>query len=228
MRRLFLSSAALCAALAASTADAQTCQGYSSFSSGSLRVGAGATYAENISTYGGGLAFSPRNGKMFMTGTVNRTSFDGTDETAIGYGGQGGLQIDLGGQQAFQVCPVLGLDYLGGPKNQGGQVGDISAMSFYGGMQIGARYRGSPSLELVPTTGLTIQRASVKFSGTAAEPDAETYALISLGSGFVYNRNLTVRPTVDIPMGLAGGEKTFQIAVSYNFMGGGGRRPARR
>ena len=227
MRRLFLSSAALCAALAASTADAQTCQGYSSFSSGSLRAGAGANYSENMNSYGGGLAFSPRNGKMFVGGTVGHTSFDGTDETAISYGGQGGLQIELGGQQAFQVCPVIGLDYIGGPKNQGGAVGDISSMSFYGGMQIGARYRGSPSLELVPTTGLTIQRASVSFSGTATEPDAETYALISLGSGFVYNRNLTVRPSVDIPMGLAGAEKTFQIAVSYNFMGGS-RRTGRR
>jgi hypothetical protein len=227
MRRLFLSTAALCTALAASTADAQTCQGYSSFSSGALRVGAGADYSDAVKTYGGGVAFSPRNGKMFVGGKIGHVKFDGINDSAVGYGGQGGYQIDLGGQQSFQVCPVIGLDYVGGPKNLGGAIGDMSTMSMYGGMQIGARYRGSPSLELVPTTGLTIQRASVKYSGTATEPDAETFAMISLGSGFVYNRNLTIIPTVEIPMGLAGADKSFQIAVSYNFMGGSRGRTRR-
>ena len=225
MRRFILSSAALCAALAASTADAQTCQGYASFSSGSLRIGAGANYSDNVNSYGGALGFAPRDAKIFVAGNLGHVSFDGTDETAMSYGGEGGYQIDLGGQQSFQACPVIGMGYIGGPKNQGGTVGDVSSMAFYGGMQIGARYRGSPSLELVPTTGITIQHASVKFSGTATEPDAETYAMVSLGSGFVYNRNLTIRPSVEIPMGLAGADKTFQVAVSYNFMGsGGGRR----
>jgi hypothetical protein len=225
MRRILLSAAVLCAAAGASTADAQTCQGYASFSSGSLRMGAGANYTQDVTVYGGGLAFSPRGNKIFMAGNLGHVSFDGTDETAMAFGGQGGYQVDLGGATALQACPVIGVDYVGGPKNQGGAVGDVSSMRLYGGMAIGARYRGAPSLDFVPTVGLTIQRASLKFSGTATEPDAETYAQIAFGSGFVYNRNLTIRPTVEIPMGLQNGENTFQIAVSYNFMGsGGGRR----
>jgi hypothetical protein len=190
-------------------------------------MGAGANYSQDVTVYGGGVAFSPSN-KIYMAGEVGHVSFDGTDETAVGFGGEGGYQVELGGNTALQACPVIGVDYVGGPKNQGGAVGDVSSMRLYGGMAIGARYRGSPSLDFVPTVGLTIQRASLKFSGTAQEPDAETYAQIAFGSGFVYNRNLTIRPTVEIPMGLNNGENVFEIAVSYNFMGAGGRRGGRR
>lgn len=235
MRRLFLSTAALCAALAASTANAQMCQGYASFSAGQLRAGAGADFNGDITTIGGGLAFNPRNSKLYVGGTLGHASIDGIDEGAMGYGAQGGYQINLKTSRTpVQVCPVVGLDYMAGPNDVGGSGTDMSLMAFYGGVQAGARFRGSPSLDLVPTAGLAIEHATAKMSGTITADASDTYAVLSFGSGIVYNRNLTVLPSIEIPMGLEGSDTAFRISVNYNFMGAPARpatpakRPARR
>ena len=221
MRHPLLSAAALCVAFAASTADAQTCQGYSSFSAGPLRVGGDLGFGNDVSIYAADLSYSPRGNKLFIGGALGAASFDGLDGTALALGGQGGYQIEVKSMShQVQVCPVASIQYLSGPSDINGSGIDMSTLSFQGGMQVGARFRGSPQLELVPTGGLSIAHTSVELDGSGADALTDTYGILSLGTGFVFNRNLSLVPLLSIPMGLEGADPSFQLSVSYNFLGG--------
>ncbi|PYP37177.1 MAG: hypothetical protein DMD48_11590, partial [Gemmatimonadetes bacterium] len=46
---------------------------------------------------------------------------------------------------------------------------------------------------------------------------SETFELLGLGLGIVFNQTVTVRPGVQIPMGLQGASTTFGAIVSVNF-----------
>ena len=52
---------------------------------------------------------------------------------------------------------------------------------------------------------------------------AETYGFAQLHVGIVVNHNLSIRPGVEMPLGLEGGDATMGLTVGYRF---GGRRPS--
>ena len=45
----------------------------------------------------------------------------------------------------------------------------------------------------------------------------DTYALAQLGVGLVFKSTLSLRPSIDLPLGLEGGEPTVGLTVGYSF-----------
>jgi hypothetical protein len=87
-------------------------------------------------------------------------------------------------------------------------------------------------LRILPTAGLGLQYSKFKAEigqGQGSEIEgSETYGLARIGVGFVFNQQISVRPTIDIPVGVEGGaDPVFGLSVGYNF-GSKGVSKARR
>jgi hypothetical protein len=89
----------------------------------------------------------------------------------------------------------------------------------------------NPRLRILPTAGLGLQYSKAKVEdtsvgGTSVEA-SETYGLARLGVGFVFNNQISLRPSVDIPLGSdISNDPAFGLTVGYNF--GSKGAPARR
>jgi outer membrane autotransporter protein len=106
-----------------------------------------------------------------------------------------------------------------------------SSRDIHLGLALGTEMGASKQMRIIPTAGLGLQ--SFKFTEENTQNDnsvevSETYALARLGVGFVFNQQISVRPTVDIPLGSdLSNDPTFGISVGYNF-GSKGVSKARR
>ena len=64
--------------------------------------------------------------------------------------------------------------------------------------------------------------------GTSLGSASDSYGLAQLGIGLVMNQNISIRPSVDIPLGLTGSNARFGMTLGYNFGSKGAPAPARR
>jgi hypothetical protein len=46
---------------------------------------------------------------------------------------------------------------------------------------------------------------------------SESYALLTLGTGFVFNSRFSLNPSISIPMGLSGSDTWFGLMGAINF-----------
>jgi hypothetical protein len=80
-------------------------------------------------------------------------------------------------------------------------------------------------LALVPAIGIGVGHRTYQAMSTAGAQlfrIGETYGFAQLQVGVVVNQNLSIRPGVEIPLGLDGGYAALGLTVGYHF----GRRPA--
>jgi hypothetical protein len=86
-------------------------------------------------------------------------------------------------------------------------------------------------MKIVPTAGISWAhtKLSAKDSaGTSLGSASDSYGLAQLGIGLVMNQNISIRPSVDIPLGLTGSNARFGMTLGYNFGSKGAPAPARR
>jgi hypothetical protein len=86
-------------------------------------------------------------------------------------------------------------------------------------------------MRILPTAGLGLEYTKLKAEDTspggATIEASETYPLARLGIGFIFNQQISVRPSVDIPISSDLNETSFGVTVAYNF-GSKGISKARR
>jgi hypothetical protein len=86
----------------------------------------------------------------------------------------------------------------------------------------------NPRMRIVPTAGFSYvhNKLSAKDDAGASLGSASTsYGLAQLGVGLVMNQNISIRPSVDIPL-KSGYDTRFGLTLGYNF--GSKSAPARR
>jgi hypothetical protein len=92
--------------------------------------------------------------------------------------------------------------------------GDISSRNFAFGAAVGALVGNSSQVQILPN-------ASFQFANTRVEIDdaagSESYGLLTLGTGFVFNSRFSVNPSISIPMGLDGSDASFGLSGAINF-----------
>jgi hypothetical protein len=215
MRRAFLLSLALTLGLGA-RAVAQTCTGMPSFSAGQLQATAGGSFADGASSFGGTFGYGvPKS--FYGKAALGTTSYDAFDGSSLDFGLAGGYQIPLQSSRTTEVCPVASLSLGSGPDDVLGGA-DMSSRTFAFGAALGAQVGNNPQLGIVPN-------ASFQFANTRAEMDdgtssvsgSESYALLTLGTGFVFNSRYSLSPTISIPMGLEGSDASFGLAGAIHF-----------
>jgi outer membrane autotransporter protein len=173
---------------------------------------------------------------LYAGADLSTTSFDapeGADSpSSLGIGAHVGYQMKLGQSGKINLCPVARLALGMGPDDEDANL-NSSSTDVHFGIAVGTEMGSTRQMRIIPTAGLGLQYTKAKSEITsgpgAGELEAsETYGLARLGVGFVFNQQISVRPTIDIPVGLEGGsDPTFGLSVGYNF-GSKGVSKARR
>jgi outer membrane protein W len=227
MRRSLVVSLALLA-MANAPAVAQTCQGLASFSAGPMQVAANAQFAEFANTWGGSFTYGVPSG-VYGGLDLSTTSFDGIDGSSLGIGAHAGYQMNLGRGSKISLCPVAKLALGMGPDDEALDI-NSSSTDVHFGLALGTSMGTNPRMRILPTAGLGLQYSKAKVEDTgpggSTVEASETYGLARLGVGFVFNNQISVRPTIDIPVGSdISSDPAFGLTVGYSF---GKRGAARR
>src|SRR3954471_21048625 len=224
MRRSLVVSLAL-AALVNAPAVAQTCMGLASFSKAPVQVAGSGQTTNGLNTFGGSLGYGMKSG-LWGKAEVGTQSYDAVDSHPMTFGARAGYQIPVARGKA-QVCPTASFTVANGPDfaNVNNSLQDATL-----GLSVGTVMGTNPKMKIVPTAGLSYahDRLSAKDSSGTSLGDAasQSYGLASLGLGLVLNDNISVRPSVEIPLGLDGGnDARFGLTLGYNF---GSSHPAGR
>jgi hypothetical protein len=226
MRRSLVVSLAL-AAMVNAPAVAQTCQGLASFSVGQMQVAGNAQFPEGGKSWGGSFSYGMPSG-IYAGADLSTLSIDNDGGSSLGIGAHAGYQMKLGRTGKLNLCPVANLALGMGPDDEENDI-NSSQTNMHFGLALGTEMGATQQLRIIPTGGLGLQYSKFKQDVAGTEFEAsETYALARLGVGFVFNQQISVRPTVDIPVGSdVINDPTFGLTVGYNF-GSKGVSKARR
>jgi hypothetical protein len=229
MRRSLMVPLALLA-IVKSPAAAQTCQGLASFSAGQLQVAADAQFPEARKVWGGSVTYGMPSG-VYAGADLATTSWDGLDQSSLGVGAHLGYQMKLGQSGKINLCPVARLALGMGPDDKANDI-NRGTTDVHFGFAVGTEMGSTRQLRILPTAGLGLQYSKMKEEDTSPNGQtieaSETYGLARIGVGFVFNQQISVRPTVDIPLGSdLSNDPAFGISVGYNF-GSKGAAKARR
>ena len=95
---------------------------------------------------------------------------------------------------------------------------DTSSRTLAFGASVGALLVRNPQLQILPNASFQFAntRASVD-DGTDSASDSQSYALLTLGTGFVFNSRFSLNPSISIPIGLDGGDTSFGLMGAMNF-----------
>ena len=198
--------------------DAQTCQGTASYRNGPMRVGAGLDFEDGANSYGADLGFGSTAGPFASVG-LGRTEYKNVDGSGTNFGVTAGYGVDMNPTRTLQLCPLAGFVYQSGPDiDTGFGTASTSMHAFALGGSIGGTIPASPTFDFVPfgAAEFDIAQAKVSFQGSS-ESSSDNYTVVTLGAGFVFNRILTIQPSVHIPMGLDGAKSSFGLVFGYNF-----------
>lgn len=217
MRRTLVVSMALLA-VANAPAAAQACLGLPSHANGQMQVAGNAQFTDLYNSFGGSFGYGQPAG-LFANAQIGTTSYDGMDGSEIGLGVQGGYQLTVGRASQAQICPVASFGVGMGPNDIGGSGIDASSTRGTLGLAVGKVMGANPKMKIVPNAGLGLAYNKQKLDdGTTSVEGSETYGLASLGVGFIFNSNIAVRPSVNIPLGSdLSNDPTFGVTVAYNF-----------
>jgi len=226
MRRSLVVSLALLAIVRA-PAVAQTCQGLASYNAGQMQVVGSAQFAELSNTWGGSFSYGVPSG-VYGGLDLSTESFDNDGGSSLGIGAHAGYQMKLGRTGRVNLCPVARLALGMGPDDEAADINSSQTHAHFG-LALGTEMGSTPRMRILPTAGLGLQYSKLKVEDSGVEGEAsETYGLARLGVGFVFNQQISVRPTIDIPMGSdLSNDPIFGLSVGYNF-GSKGISRARR
>jgi hypothetical protein len=217
MRRTLLLSLALPLTLLSTQAAAQTCVGMPSFSSGHMQLAGGGTFADGTSSFGGTFGYGTPKALYGKAG-IGTTSYDGFDGSSFDLSLGGGYQIPLKASRVAQLCPVANLTIGSGPNDILGAGVDMSSRTFAFGAAVGALVGHSSQVNILPNASFQFANTRISMDdGTTSAAGSESYALLTLGTGFVFNSRFSVNPSISIPMGLDGGNTSFGLMGAMNF-----------
>jgi len=205
------------------SADGQMCAGFASFAKGPYQVFGTAGFNDNAKSFAGGFGFGGAG--PFGQVSIGTTNYDNIDGSSLLFGGGLGYQVILGQKGILHLCPTASLGFASGPNNldvfgDGSVVLDLSETDLSFGLGLGVLASGSNQTQIIPVASLGFVSATAKASDDvsgASQSDTQTFGMLELGLGFVFNQVFTFRPTVAIPIGLDGGSTSFGATIGVNF-----------
>lgn len=219
LRRAFASAAVAAAAFGATSLEAQSCLGFASFSAGNTRIGGTASFTEGITGLQGNLAFGGTTG-LFGGFDLGFDTYDNDAGTRIGVGGNFGVQVPLGTTGRAGLCPVFDADVGFGPEAGGA---DFQDQRLGAGLALGGAVPLGTTADLVPfgAARLNYRRFSNEAALGRVTTDG-TYASLDFGAGLVFDRWLTLRPSVTIPFDsdVSSDEPIYRLGVHFTVGGG--------
>jgi hypothetical protein len=211
--------------LSGGSLEAQTCRGLAPLPSGQLQATGTATLATGSRSVEAGLV-SDLPARAFGGLEVGTTSVEAFEKSSLDLGAFLGYQLDVGGTGQVQLCPLANTSLQLGPNNAFGSGVGRSTFGATIGLAAGTSLTLRPLLSLVPAIGVGVghrTHQAESSAGTQLFRIAETYGFAQVQVGVVVKGNLSIRPSVEIPLGMQGGEVALGLTVGYHF---GRRHPA--
>jgi outer membrane autotransporter protein len=194
-----------------------------------VQVSASAQFPQGAKIWGGSFSYGMPSG-LYAGADLSNLSINDNGGSSLGIGAHAGYQMKLGRTGKLNLCPVARFALGMGPDDDAANLNG-SSTDVHFGLALGTDMGSTQNLRIVPTAGLGLQYSKVKAENTQTNTTAEaseTYGLARLGVGFVFNQQISVRPTIDIPVASdLTNDPTFGITVGYNF-GGRGVSKSRR
>ena len=123
-----------------------------------------------------------------------------------------GRQLKTSLQQGkIGVCPVASMAH---------QMPDgASFNTLKVGVAFGGTASTSPSLKIRPTGTASIARLGLNIENPGGPDisDSQIGMFLDLGVGFVFNKTMSIIPSLSLPIGFDGADESFNIAFSYGF-----------
>jgi hypothetical protein len=216
MRRMLLVLFAL-SSLSLASLQAQTCRGLAPLSSGQLQASGTGKLASGVESGGAALVYDlPEN--AFGGLGVGMTSVEAFGKSSVDLAAVLGYQFALTGQ--VQVCPILDAGLQLGPNNAFDSGVDRSTFDAALGLTAGTSISLTSDVTLVPALGVGVgHRTHTAENGGGATlfRIAETYGVAQFHAGLVLDQNTSVRPTLEVPLGLHGGNASVGLTIGYKF-----------
>ena len=206
-------------ALTHAPAAAQFCRGLASLPAGRLQATGVGSMANGSKSVGAGVAYALPM-KAFGGVSLGMTEVEALEKASLDLGAMLGYQIALGGRGGAQLCPMAGASLQAGPNNAFNSGVDRSTFDATVGLTVGTSVTIRPDLLLVPAAGLGFAHRIHKAESSAGATllrMSESYGTAQFHLGFVLKQNLSLRPSVEIPLGLEGSNPTVGFTVGYNF-----------
>ena len=216
MRRILILSLAFPLYLSTQAA-AQTCTGMPAFSSGHMQVSGGAQFANGANSFGGNFGYgTPKS--FYGKAGIGTTSYDPYNASSFDLNLGGGYQIPLHASRTAELCPIASLGLSSGPNDVLGSGVDLSSRTFAFGASVGALLGRNPQLRFVPNAAFQFANTrATADDGTSSASNSESYALLTLGTGFVFNSRFSLNPSINLPIGLDGADASFGLMGAMNF-----------
>jgi hypothetical protein len=197
----------------------QTCRGLAPLSATPIQVtGTGAVTNGSTSVAAGFAADVPM--LVFGGVEVGTTAMEAFGKSTLDLGASLGYQLDLETSGRFQLCPIASIGFQVGPNNTFDSDVDRSAVSTRLGITAGASIAVRSEVELVPAIGLAWASRTDKAqnsSGVNLFRISNSYAIAQLHLGIILRRNLSLRPSVEVPIGIEGSDPAIGLTLGYNF-----------
>lgn len=198
---------------------AQWCGGTASFADGNLRAAVGTSSAPEWRSYGVALSVGRARG-VFASGGVSRGKYDHSDVTDLAFSGSVGYQVRLGAR--VQLCPKLNASHTDMTYNFGRTHVDYGSNTMGISSALGAAVWSSRRFALVPSAelGYAVTSAHVQQATGGIEHEAQASrrsGALSLSSGLIFGKVVTVSPFVSIPLGVRGVGNVYGGSIAISF-----------
>jgi hypothetical protein len=218
MRRMLFVLLTL-AGLSRGTLEAQTCHGLAPLPTGQLQAtGAGMLRTGSRSVAVGLISDLPAG--AFGAVQLGTTAMEAFEKSSLDLAASLGYQLDLDGAGRTQLCPMASTTLQLGPNNAFGSGVGRTTFSAGLGLAAGTSLQLRPLLSLVPAIGLGVGHRTHRAESSAGSQlfrIDETYGFAQLQVGVVINQHLSIRPSIELPLGLEGGNMGLGLTVGYHF-----------
>ena len=214
VRQLAFVSCVLFTLGVAAPASAQLCTGQPSFSAGPVQITPSAAFAEGATEFGGSVAGGSE--RLFAGAGLFRSNYSDIEEGAFSLAGGVGANFVADRSNHVHVCPIARVSWQNGPNS--GDL-DLRTLTYGAGGQVGFVATDTGRLAVVPTFGASVHNARVNVSFADLDETAtETFGLVNVGVGLIFNQRMSLNPVLAFPVGLEGSDDVqFSIAFSMNF-----------
>jgi hypothetical protein len=94
----------------------------------------------------------------------------------------------------------------------------MSSRNFAFGAAMGALVGKNPQLQILPNASFQFANTRLTVDdGTTSDSGSESYALLTLGTGFVFNSRFSLNPSISLPIGLEGSDASFALGGAIQF-----------
>ena len=198
---------------------AQICAGAASFEGRPIQLFGEGTFNNSAKSFVGSVRIGGKG--AFGDLELGTTHVDAFNASSFDIGGGVAYQVKLDPKGSVQLCPAASVGFLIGPKNIQGTGIDYSETALAFGLGIGVLASRTEQIDIMPTASVVFENADAKLKDQtgATTSNSQSFGVIEFGLGFVFSKQVTLKPIVAIPVGLTGGNTSFSVALGISLGG---------